>query len=327
MQIKTIATICTGGGILEQGAIAAGLTPIWGVEINERVSELYWLNYPDSDIYLQDARLIDWSKLESPDILHASPSCRNFSIAGKQVETDDDVSVAVAIGDAIAALKPSYFTLENTPGYRTSKSWHTLRWLIENLGYSVKEWVCDLWLWGVPQNRRRFIAIASLGSKAPDLIPPNRTVSWHESIADLIPSLAPCELSGSQKNNIHPKTQAAIARGETVLLKRNQIRGFTPCAYQSNPYCWTVTATLCTDHKGSNRGLFANLVTPDGCFNLTTRCLARIQTIPDSYKLIDKIGVDGLAIGDGVPPAFAQSLFSTLLNLPSLKAKDSHIDS
>lgn len=312
MSIKTIATICTGGGVLEQGAISAGLRPIWGVEINPRVAELYRLNYPDSTIYVNDARLMDWDKVDRPDVLHASPSCRHFSLAGTQIETDDDTSVAASIGNAIASLKPDFFTLENAPAYRHSESWRVIKDKILSEGYSLSSNVYDLWLWGVPQARRRFIVIASLNSEASVLTPPNRTVYWYEAIADLIPGLKEGGLSSTQTRCLHPKTKLAIANGETVLLKRNQVRSYTPCAYQSNPNCWTVTATLATDHKGANRKLFANLVTPDGSFDLTTRCLARIQTIPDSYQLLGKVGIDGLAIGDGVPPSFARSLFGSM---------------
>ena len=175
-------------------------------------------------------------------------------------------------------------------------------------------------LWGVPQRRKRFIAIAFKDMDAPLLLTPNRTTYWYEAIADLIPTLADSQLTNTQIDLLHPKTQAAIARGEIVLLKRNQIRNYTPASGVSNPYCWTVTATLATDQRFCDRKLFADIVTPDGIYSLNTRCLARLQTIPATYKLSDalwvlgKTAIDGGAIGAGVPPLFAQQMFTQIKN-------------
>jgi site-specific DNA-cytosine methylase len=321
----TIATICTGGGIYEQGAIAAGLTPIWGVEINPKVADLYQLNYPDSEIVVSDVCAIDWSNLPKPDFLHASPSCRHFSAANTKTEAAKDIEVAKAVAKAIAHFLPEIFTLENVPAYQHSASWSVILDLLEKIGYSISYQVHQLKLWGIPQKKRnRFIAIASLNQQAPLLITPNRTKHWHEEIKDLIPDLKPSTLTKTQENKLTAKTQRAIATGETVLLKRNQIRDYTPSAYQSDPYCWSITATLATDQNENNRTRFADLVTPDGIFSLNIRCLARIQTIPDSYKLSGITAIDGLVVGDGVPPYFVEQMWGQIVELRSTSAKNVH---
>jgi DNA (cytosine-5)-methyltransferase 1 len=58
----------------------------------------------------------------SPDYLHASPVCANFSQAhtakaGKGIETADDLTAAIAVAEAIRQLQPRVFTLENVPRY------------------------------------------------------------------------------------------------------------------------------------------------------------------------------------------------------------------
>ncbi|MGL4622100.1 MAG: DNA cytosine methyltransferase [Chroococcidiopsis sp.] len=331
-----LATICTGGGVYEIGAIAAGLEPIWGVEINPRVAEVYKLNYPDSQMVVSDVCNVDWNTLPMPDVLHASPSCRHFSAANNQTEAAEDIAVAKAVGKAIAHFLPQIFSLENVRAYQNSQSWAVILNCLQSLGYSVSYQVHRLKLWGIPQMRRdRFIAIAVLSSryevvgsrynphllptthyplpKNPLLLTPNRTRHWYEEIQDLIPTFEPSQLTNTQKNKLNAKTRRAIANGETVLLKRNQIRDYTPAAYESDPYCWSITATLCTDQNQSNRSKFADLVTPDGTFSLNTRALARIQTIPDSYKLSGNIAIDGLVIGDGVPPYFVEQMWGQIL--------------
>ncbi len=345
-----LATICTGGGIYEQGAIASGLEPIWGVEINPRVAEVYKLNYPDSQMVVSDVCQVDWNTLPMPDVLHASPSCRHFSTANNKTEAAKDIGVAQAVGRAINHFLPQIFTLENVAAYQNSESWAIINRTLEFLGYSVSYQVHKLKYWGIPQKQRnRFIAIAIKSNelrvtsnkycdptllftrysllKGNLLLTPNRTRHWYEEIRDLIPTFEPSFLTNTQKDKLNHRTRSAIAEGEIVLLKRNQIRDYTPTAYESDPYCWSITATLCTDQREGDRSKFADLVTSDGIFSLNTRALARIQTIPDSYKLLceavpfraGNIAIDGLVIGDGVPCYFVQQMWEQILKSNELQ--------
>ena len=336
-----LATICTGGGIYEQGAIASGLEPIWGVEINPKVAEVYKLNYPDSQMLVDDVCNVDWNTLPMPDVLHASPSCRHFSTANNKTEAQKDIAVAKAVSKAIAHFLPPIFTLENVAAYQNSQSWTVIYNCLRLLGYSVSYQVHKLKYWGVPQKQRnRFIAIGiksneyrltsnaclldvnryplivnQINPLSTLLLTPNRTRHWYEEIRDLIPEFKPSSLTNTQKDKLNRRTRRAIANGEIVLLKRNQIRDYTPCAYESDPYCWSVTATLCTDQNENKRSLFADLLTPDGIYSLNTRALARIQTIPDSYKLSGDVAIDGLVIGDGVPPYFVEQMWGQILKI------------
>ena len=312
--MKTIASICTSGGILEQGAIATGLTPIWGVEIDSEVAELYRLNYPDSHIYVSNVNRINWQSLKQPDILHASPPCRNYSQANNKVEAAEDIAIARSVARAIEHFKPEVFTLENVRAYAKSSGWHTIEARLHAVGYSVQAQIVRLDRWGVPQSRVRFIAVAFRDIPAPLLLTPNRTKYWYEEIEDLIPQFGRSNLTNTQKDKLSPIIKNAIASGIPVLLKRIQIRKYTPAARADKPNCWTVTAKLCTDGKGSDRRLFADLITKDGIFSLNIRALARLQTIPDGYKFTGNVRVDGGAIGDGVPSYFAEQMYQQIMD-------------
>lgn len=320
----TLASICSGGGILEQGAIAAGITPIWGVELNPKVADLYRTNYPNSRILVGDVCQMDLTDLPSPDILHVSPPCRNFSQASPKSETDLDCLIAEAVARSIEAHKPKIFTLENVRAYPKSRSWKLIESNLQNLGYSVSTQMIDLKDWGVPQKKRiRFIVVANIGPainlKSPDLKP----TCWHQAIADLTPSLKESELTNVQKDKLTLPARTAIAQGIPVLLKRNQIREYTPSAIANQTECWTVTAKLCTDQRGNARRLFADLVTSEGTYSLSSRALARIQTIPDTYKLSGDVAIDGLAIGDGVPSLFSKQMYQQILEqAPSLRVQE-----
>ena len=310
---KTFASICTSGGVYEQGLIAHGIKPIWGVEINPRVADVYKLNYPDSQIIVSDACKVDWSQLSCPDFLHASPSCRSFSQLNNKKEAAKDIAVAQAVSRAIAHFQPEIFTLENVTAYQDSESWTVIEQQLRYLGYKVSAKIEMMRFWGVPQKQRnRFIAIASK-QQTFMLMPTNRTNYWYECIEDLISELESSELTNTQISKLTAKTKRAIANGETVLLKRNQIRNYTCAAYSTEPYCWSPTATLCTDQSENKRSKFADLVTPDGIKKLTVRCLARIQTISDSYILPDDVAIAGLVTGDSIPPLFATQMWEQIL--------------
>ena len=321
MEEFTFSSICTSGGVFEQGVVANGINLLWGVEINPRVAEVYKLNYPNSQMIVGDACEIDFTILPRPDFLHASPSCRHFSGLNNKKEAAKDIAVAEAVSRAIAHFKPDIFTLENVTQYKDSQSWKIIKRQLEDLGYKVSTQIVKMRFWGVPHKRRnRFIVIATLNHPEIKLIATNRTNRWYELIEDLIPNLKPSELTNTQIKHLTAKTKAAIANKETVLLKRNQIWSRTGCAFASEPYCWTPTATLGTDHKNKNRGLFADLVTPDGIFSLDPRCLARIQTIPDSYILPDRVAEAVLVVGDSIPPLFATQMWEQILDQISQRA-------
>lgn len=348
----TIATICSGGGILEQGAIATGLTPIWGIELDPEVAHLYQVNYPDSQIIVSDVCKVDFSQLRSPDILHASPPCRRFSQANTKGESALDRLIAFQVADAIAILQPKLFTLENVRSYGDSKCWQLIKPRLEQLNYSVAEHIIDMKEWGVPQKRRvRFIATAVRSTKlevrskkwlfkimlhsklaqdskdllhtsyfllhtsiARPLTAPNLNPQcWYSAIANLIENFEPSQLTNTQKKRLHPEAKTAIAEGVPVLLKRNQIRtgknDHTPYAIAGLTEAWTVTAKLCTDGKERRRRKFADLVIGTETYSLNSRAIARIQTIPDSYILSQDVRIDGLAIGDGVPPLFSKQMY------------------
>ena len=143
MNITRIATICTGGGVLEQGAIASGLTPIWGVEINPSVAELYRLNYPESNILIENACAVNWYRLPVPDILHASPSCRSFSRANSKSEHFGDINLARAIALSIDQLEPQIFTLENVAAYLKSESWQCSKYGVVGCATAEETIYCD----------------------------------------------------------------------------------------------------------------------------------------------------------------------------------------
>lgn len=188
--MRTIATLFAGGGGVECGAVAAGLTPIWAVEYDADIAKWHGVNFPDSRVIVSPVQCVDPATLPRPDVLHASPPCPNFSVAkAGGEETAEDVAMAEAVCHFLRVLTPETFTLENVQGYRKSQSYQRILCTLDELGYWTHSDVINAADYGVPQTRKRLVLRASLNGLPAPLPPKERWIGWYEAIEDLIPTL------------------------------------------------------------------------------------------------------------------------------------------
>jgi DNA (cytosine-5)-methyltransferase 1 len=205
--MKTLATLFSGGGGMEAGAVAAGFTPIWGIEADPEVASVYARNFGPHCI-VSAVEDVDYSTLQPPFHLHASPSCKKASVANKERgESPEDISAAEATARAIRTLQSPNFSLENVWGYREFESFKIILRALEESGYAFGYWHLNAADYGVPQTRKRLILIASRthrprkpqvthSERGPSaqsdlfsLEPLRKWVGWYEAIEDLIPTL------------------------------------------------------------------------------------------------------------------------------------------
>lgn len=135
----TFASLFTGGGLADVGAMAAGYKLLWGVEYDPAIAAVANANLPHADqVYAESVVGFDWATLERPDHLHMSPPCQDFSVAKStgKVSNDND-ALAQACVDAIKALQPSTVTLENVEGYRKATGFQAIVDALWGLGYWV----------------------------------------------------------------------------------------------------------------------------------------------------------------------------------------------
>lgn len=213
VKAKTFASLFSGGGGADLGAIAAGLVPIWGVEYDENIAACYRANI--GYIIVSDVSDVDFSLLPRPDVLHASPVCKNFSNAKSNgEESDDDLRSADAVCRAISTLRPSVVTLENVFQYRGSTSFKNILKCLKDQGYQTDYWHLNAADWGVPQTRKRLILVAALDFKPYRPQPTHdkknyggfsdikRWVGWYEAIEDLTPTLPESKFANWQMTRL-----------------------------------------------------------------------------------------------------------------------------
>ncbi|MFP5274909.1 DNA cytosine methyltransferase [Coleofasciculus sp.] len=136
---KPIAVILfAGGGGVECGMVAAGIEPILSVEydpdkpdVSGAITDCHKKNFPRCKVIrrtVQECAAENFAFFpQEPDILWASPVCSNFSAAKNGEEQIEDVLAAKAVVQAIAAMSPKHFLLENVTGYASSVSWGGLK--------------------------------------------------------------------------------------------------------------------------------------------------------------------------------------------------------
>jgi site-specific DNA-cytosine methylase len=187
--MRTYGDLFTGFGGATLGALAAGCTPLWGVEYRPDVAEVANANL-GGHVRVLNLLDADPHAFERVDHLHASPPCPNFSVAkAGAVETPLDIALARKVAEFVTALLPETFTLENVYAYRHSKSWRVIEDALHRAGYWVSVEHVNAADFGVPQTRKRMIVRAVRGGFVPYLPEPVAWVGWYAAIEDLLDTL------------------------------------------------------------------------------------------------------------------------------------------
>lgn len=198
----TFASLFSGGDLAGEGARAAGLSVLWGVECDPDIAAVAELN--GTLIYEHKVQDIDFRQLAPPDWLHMSPPCINASVAKLDAgEAPEDIEMARGCIRAIQHFKSPIVSLENVWGYRNFESFQLIYAALSELSYQIRFWHLCAADYGVAQTRKRLILVASLKGTPNQ---PERThsrdghvgmfetipkwVGWYEAIEDLI-SLLP----------------------------------------------------------------------------------------------------------------------------------------
>lgn len=248
--MPTIATLLSGGEGVGMGAKAAGLSHLWGIEIDDDIAGVARDN--GFNVITGDILQIDPQTLEAPDVLHASPECQNASNAKhdpeadtlEEKETRGDVEIAGSIVRYLEVLRPRVFTLENVYGYRRFQSFKKIMIALAHLGYFSDVQHLNASDFGVPQSRKRLIVRAVRGGLVPSLPAPEPWRGWYAAIKDLIPTLPMSEFAPWQKARL-PEILT-----ETILVEsKNANQQYGDGMRRIDEPAMTVV----TDHKFSHR--------------------------------------------------------------------------
>lgn len=155
--------ICAGAGGQSSGLERAGFAHALAVEIDPDAAATLWLNRPSWDIYAGDVRDIDGRQYKGVDLLAGGVPCPPFSIAGKQLGSDDERDLFPEALRLVRQARPRAIMLENVRGLASARFAayrDSILAALDQAGYEA-DWrllnSCDF---GVPQLRPRFILVA-----------------------------------------------------------------------------------------------------------------------------------------------------------------------
>lgn len=327
-------TLFSGAGVADCGLRAAGFEIVAAVERDPAIAELYKKNHGESlrraggDHVLNcSVGEADLSQFKGVDLLFLSPACQGDSIArNKNLPEHPDRAVGLEAIEQIKTLKPRYIILENVPQYAQNPAFWAITDAIAAMRYKSVKAVINCADYGVAQNRKRLILLAAIEGR---LTWPIKELKkgWYDAIADLLPDCQDSKLADWQLR--------AIERAGYVVFP-GLINNGQPIASSDRP-SFTVTA----GHGAGFRALLpqaganikqARAIAPDSpsptvraldglhshlfdaidgasCKELSIRCLARLQSIPDWYSFegVTK-GLATKAIGNGFPSLVAQKI-------------------
>jgi DNA (cytosine-5)-methyltransferase 1 len=307
----TTLELCAGAGGQALGFEQAGIEHTALVEIDGHACATLRFNRPDWNVIQQDLNSFSASPFKGVDIISGGLPCPPFSIAGKQLGTNDDRNLFPAMIRLVDEVRPRAVMIENVrgildavfEGYR-----HYIGAELLKLGYQPGWKLMNASDFGVPQLRPRVVFVAvrreysehfewpepskvrpnTVGEVLYDLIAANgwsRAREWSKAANEIAPTI----VGGSHKHggpDLGP-TRARLA--------------------------W---ASLGVDGLGlANEAPSQYFDAPP---RLTVRMVARLQGFPDDWQFTGGKTASYRQVGNAFPPPFARAIAENLKDCLSI---------
>jgi len=165
--INAIDLFCGAGG-LSYGLQQAGVNVVAGVDIDSDCEYVYSRNIK-APFLLKDIREISVEDINSlyPKngyrLLAGCAPCQPFSKhrRGEDTTEDEKWTLLDEFGRIVVGVMPDFVTMENVPGIVSTVVFKRFAQQLIKLGYHVSYKICFCPEYGLPQNRRRLVLLAS----------------------------------------------------------------------------------------------------------------------------------------------------------------------
>ncbi len=324
---------------MTKGLMNAGIDVLFGLDFNPACQETYENNngipYLNRDItQVTGEQLInEYHAMEDNDnlLLVGCAPCQPFSSQRHSEHQHVAINLLDEFGRIVETVMPAHVLVENVPGIEVRGEAVFTRFLdrLTRLGYQYEYRVLNAKKFGVPQNRRRLILIASRlfapifphETNGPGLLP-------YVTVADAIRGYP--ILDAGHEDDAIPNHRAA---GLSELNMRRMIAtphdgggriNWPPAlrlACHTNGHeghtdvygrmTWNhVSPTLTSKCYSISNGRFGH---PEQNRAISLREAAAIQSFPDDYVFVGSMQEIGKQIGNAVPVLLAQRIGECLL--------------
>ena len=336
----TVDLFCGAGG-LSLGLAASGHRVAAAMDSWAAAVRTYNLNLGGASL----SAVGPGTDLGRAELIAGGPPCQGFSSAGARREVDPRNSLVRVFAELVARSGAAAFLFENVEGFLTGGGGRFVLDLLEPVvaaGYRVSLAKLNAANYGVPQHRKRVIAVGGLGFEpslpeathsawgapgclSPAGLPPAPTVA--ESLA----GLPPAEANGAGDHGYRPLSGDALERAR--LLKPGGRMRDLPKELRHGSYGRRanrrVSDGTAPDRRGGapagvrrlagdepskavTGGAAGELLHPEEDRPLTLRECARLQGFPDGFMFDGTKSEQARLVGNAVPPPLAAAVAATL---------------
>lgn len=343
----TVVDLYCGCGGLSLGLVSAGHRSKLAIDRWPAAVETFRRNIGN---HVHESDMAVAHPLPDCDLIAGGPPCQGFSSAGLRQQGDTRNSHVRDFAAIIAEYRPKAFIFENVEGFLTAGNGTYVRHLLAPTiaaGYSIHLRKVNAANFGVPQHRKRVIAVGGLGFDpgfpafthqafgAPGAglarvgCKPAHTVG--ESILDL--PEASTEAPGVPTGHwFRPLAGDDLARarllepGQTMRdlpeelwhrsYRRRALRRVmdgTPTEKRGGPPAGVRRLRADEPSKAITGGSLHDFLHPSEDRSLTLREAARLQTFPDEFDFVGSQAERIQMVGNSVPPGMAETVGRSLL--------------
>ena len=339
--LEAIDLFCGAGG-LSAGLRLAGWRTIQAIDRCATAVRSYGLNFTPGALL----RELSWhSELPAADLIVGGPPCQGFSSAGRRMSGDARNSLVAVFAHLVAEYRPRAFLFENVEGFLTGDNGKWVLDLLEPLihaGYCIHLRKINAAHYGIPQHRKRVIALGGLGWD-PGFPPITHHALGMPGTARVGGGLPLCpSLEDALRGLPHAtprKRGRRTASDHDYRVPRgldiDRIRALEPGqtmkdlpeslwhkTYRNRAYRRVMDGTPAERRGGAPAGLrrllgtcpakaitsgaTSEFVHPTEDRTLTLRECARIQTFPDDFRFHGTLAEKSVLIGNALPPRLGE---------------------
>jgi DNA (cytosine-5)-methyltransferase 1 len=324
-----LVDLFAGCGGLALGFVQEGFEAVGAVEIDPDAAETYALNI-DREIHVADIASV--TKWPSVEVVIGGPPCQGFSQLGTRDPDDPRNQLWREYVRVLEATDAKVFVMENVPQLLSSPQFAYFEEDVDALGFKVISGVLNAADYGVPQTRRRAIAIGSrLGTPSmpvpthgedtsyvdvrtafSDPVPLSRRpdgLNWHVGRSGIKPmSIQRYKAVPASGGNRFQMQDKLDAEGLGHLVPRCWREKTTGTTDVFGRMWWDrPSPTIRTEFYKPEKGRYLH---PVAHRPITVREAARLQSFPDDFEFPETQRMTSVArqIGNAVPPKLAAAL-------------------
>lgn len=344
---------------MDVGFSTAGACVVFANEIDHDAATAYRSNtkYIDGSAMHEGdvANYVDViSSLKGVDLVFGGPPCQGFSVAGKMDPLDERSKLIWAFMDAVAAVRPRLFVMENVKALGAIAKWKPVREGLtvraNELGYGSTQVILKAKDYGVPQSRERFFFVGILGASSDDVASHFAYAASQQTkpATTVRQAIAQLPRYGDPGNEVG--STAVVRLAKHPILRQSPYRGSLLFNGRGRPVDLDAISKTLPAQMGGNltpiidqalvdnpngfswvewyhRRLVEGETTPEqeeghvpaSLRRMTVREAATLQTFPRDYKFSGRQNKQYRQIGNAVPcrlaEVVARSAFQTLREL------------